>query len=198
MIFNDNDIFDTPYTRYCDVKHEFEEKYSNPKAWRRNFDHTEGIREYVQACHDLLVYVEKSKEFGELDPRIKEELAVDNLHLIRDLPLPMKMWEMLNDWIVEGLEEYQKLTPELEVEKMVKFFEKEKSCKLHWYEMEYRKDLENARDHDKFENDIKAAKRNAVKVEEDNVENDRERENRKLAVSAKEKRIIQFDKIGRR
>ena len=195
MIFDDdNDIFDTPYTRYYAAKFEFEEKYSNPKAWRHNFHNTEGSREYFKACNELLFYLEKTKEFGELDTRIKEELAVDNLHLIRDLPLPLKMWERL-DWLVDGLEESRNLTPEEKLEKMVNFLENEKRSKFHLYEMNYRKDLENARGRDrKFENDVKAAKRNAVKVDENNVKNDRE--NERLTVELK--RRIHFDKIRKR
>ena len=88
MIFDDNDMFDTPYTRYLATKFEFQEKYSNPKAWRHKLHrNTEGSREYVKACNELLVYVEKTKEFAKLDWRIERDSPAENLHLIQDLPL---------------------------------------------------------------------------------------------------------------
>ena len=197
MIFDDNDMFDTPYTRYLTAKFEFQDKYSNPKAWRHNphWD-TEGSKEYVKACNELLVYVEKSKEFGELDPRIKEDLAVDNLHLIQDLHLPTEMWRKL--WLVDGLgaKEYRMLTPEEKIEKIVKFFESEKSFGFCLYELNYQADLFDARGRNKeFKKDVKATKRNAVKVDDNKAKNDREEENERLA--AELKRRIQFDKIRR-
>ena len=78
---------------------------------------------------------------------------------------------------------------------MVKFFESEKSFGFCYYEMNYKADLFEVNGRNKeFKNDVKAAKRNAVKVNDNKVKNDRE-ENERLA--AELKRRIQFDKIRR-
>ena len=77
---------------------------------------------------------------------------------------------------------------------MVNFFESEKSFGFHFYEINYENDLFDVRGRNKeFKNDVKAAKRNPVKVNDNKAKNDREEENERLA--AELKRRIQFDKI---
>ena len=50
--------------------------------------------------NDLLVYIEKTEEFREEDPDLKNEIPVDNEHLVlRYLPLPMEIKEQLNEFV---------------------------------------------------------------------------------------------------
>ena len=96
MTLDKNDIFDTPRLRYYKLKREFQEKYLNPQAWSHGY----GSREDIQAYHDVLVYIEKTEEFREEDLCLKNDIPINNEHLVkRYLPLPMKVNEELNDII---------------------------------------------------------------------------------------------------
>ena len=66
MIFDKKNTFDTPRLRYDKLRREFNRKYLNPKAWNYEFD----TKEYVQAYHDLLEYLEETEQFRDLDPSL--------------------------------------------------------------------------------------------------------------------------------
>ena len=116
MFLDENDVFDTPVLRYYALKRKFQERYLNPQAWNNGY----GTREYIEAYHDLLVYIEKTEEFREEDPDLKNEIPVDNEHLVlRYLPLPMKIKEELNDFVNR-----RKLKRKEKLSRITMFFEK--------------------------------------------------------------------------
>ena len=116
-IFHDrNEIFDTPTLRYYELKRKFQEHYLNPQAWNNGY----GTREYIEAYHDMLVYMEKTEEFREEDPDLKNEIPVDNEHLVlRYLPLPVEIKEELNDFVNP-----RKVKREEKLSRIKMFFEK--------------------------------------------------------------------------
>ena len=116
-IFHDrNEIFDTPTLRYYELKRKFQEHYLNPQAWNNGY----GTREYIETYHDMLVYMEKTEEFREEDPDLKNEIPVDNEHLVlRYLPLPVEIKEELNDFVNP-----RKVKREEKLSRIKMFFEK--------------------------------------------------------------------------
>ena len=97
MFLDENDVFDTPVLRYYELKRKFQECYLNPQAWNNGY----GTREYIEAYHDLLVYIGKTEEFCEEDLDLKTEIPVDNEHLIlRYIPFPMEIKKELNDFVL--------------------------------------------------------------------------------------------------
>ena len=119
MFLDENDVFDTPVLRYYALKRKFQERYLNPQAWNNGY----GTREYIEAYHDLLIYIEKTEKFREEDFGLKTEIPVDNEHLVlRYLPLPMEIKKELNDFVnLRNLKREEKL-PRIKMflEKVVK------------------------------------------------------------------------------
>ena len=93
------DIFDTPQLRYDKLRKEFDRKYLNPKAWNYAFN----TKEFVQAYHDLLEFLEKTESFRDLTESLKTDIPVDNVHLVLDdIPFTLKQREELLKYVVAG------------------------------------------------------------------------------------------------
>ena len=88
------DLFNTPTLMYYSLKKEFDRKYLNPKLWKHEY----GTKESIQSYDDLLRYLEKTKEFCDLDNSLKTSIPSENVHLVLYvLPLPPKRREDLFD-----------------------------------------------------------------------------------------------------
>ena len=142
MIFDTKvDIFNTPRMRYYKLQGEFRKIYLNPRAWNHEF----GSRQSVQAYHDLLYYLEMTEQFREQCEVLSTAIPTDNIHLVlRDLPLPLQLREMLGDYIVANRDRtVSEQSKEEKLRKIKEYFEMKKSIGLDCLEDRCEEDARN-------------------------------------------------------
>lgn len=167
---NEN-LFNTPTLMYYSFKKEFDRKYLKPKLWRYEYGTKESIRSY----DDLLRYLEKTEQFCDLDPSLRDSIATDNVHLVLDvLPLTRKFREDLIDHVIAGNVNFREQSHGDQLQKIKKYFEMKRRSGLLGLEDKMRRDIQEYRQAFKVERDEKIEDEDFVEVK-----------NKKIKVKAK-------------
>ena len=193
MLLDENEnLFNTPTLMYYALKKEFDRKYLNPKLWRYNYGTKESIRSY----DDLLRYLEKTEQFRDLDPSLRNSIATDNVHLVLYvLPLTRKLREDLIDNVIAGCVNFREQSHEDQLQKIKKYFEMKRRSGLQGLEDKMWKDIEEYRQSCKVERNekiedekIEVQTKKSVKVNRKKAAKEREsHDNKKSAVAEKKK-----------
>ena len=77
--------------------------FLNPSAW----NHAYGSRQIIQAYHDLLYYLEKTKPLRGLDPTLSSDILADNIYLVRS-----DLYNNLFDYVVADKPSWKQIQEE--------------------------------------------------------------------------------------